>query len=613
MIPSPLQPLANHLWQSTLFAAVTGLLTLALRNNRAQTRYSLWLAASMKFLIPFSLLVDMGSHWRPHATPAITTPLLSYVIEQASQPFSLPTPPPTTTGVPTSSLVNWVPAILATVWAIGFATLIWSWWRRWRGLRATLRTASPLDLQIGMEAMISPAFAEPGVFGVSRPVLLMPAGITDRLTPPQLKTIVAHELCHIRRRDNLTAAIHMGVEALYWFHPLVWWLGARLMEERERACDEEVLLMGSDPGAYAEGILKICELYLESPLRCVSGVAGANLRKRIEEIMSKRIGIRLSSSRKIGLAAAGVAVLLAPVVIGALYAPVVQAQSSPSASGAAVEAAEKFEVVSVKTCSESMGPVRKGERKSGSGQGASSPGRLRLNCQTVLSLIQWAYVNYSHDRFNPLAATPISGGPSWINSDLYEINAKTARPRSPGVENGSMLRALLEDRLKLKIHRETTKAAVYALTVAKGGPKLQRAKEGNCTPLDPDHPPAIVPGKPFPRLCGMASLTSAGYNAYGVTMGDFSRLLSDYLDRTAIDNTGVTGRFDIHLELSAAELGHPAHGLPNDSEVPAARADADDTSYAVRAAVEKLGLKLKPATGPGERLVIDHVEKPSAN
>ena len=101
--------------------------------------------------------------------------------------------------------------------------------------RAALRTASPLDLQVGLEAMISPAFAEPGVCGVRRPVLLLPVGITDRLTPPQLKAIVAHELCHVRRRDNLATTIHMSVEALFWFHPLVWWLGARLMEEHEVA------------------------------------------------------------------------------------------------------------------------------------------------------------------------------------------------------------------------------------------------------------------------------------------------------------------------------------------------------------------------------------------
>jgi hypothetical protein len=93
--------------------------------------------------------------------------------------------------------------VLCALWVLGSATLLFSRWQRWRGLRAALRTASPLDLPIGMKALISPAFSEPGVFGVRQPVLLLPVGITDRLTPPQLKAIVAHELCHVRRRDNL--------------------------------------------------------------------------------------------------------------------------------------------------------------------------------------------------------------------------------------------------------------------------------------------------------------------------------------------------------------------------------------------------------------------------
>jgi beta-lactamase regulating signal transducer with metallopeptidase domain len=232
MIPSQLQALANHLWQSTLLAAVAGLLILSLRKNRAQTRYWVWLAASVKFFVPFSLLVDVGSHFPLHTVPAITRPGLSYVIEQASQPFSAPPPMATSPLAAETSSVNWIPVVLYALWALGSATLIFSWWRRWRGLRAALWMASPLDLDIGMKAMISPAFAEPGVFGIRRPVLLLPAGITDRLTPPQLKAIVAHELSHVRRRDNLVTAIHMGVEALFWFHPLVWWLGARLMEER---------------------------------------------------------------------------------------------------------------------------------------------------------------------------------------------------------------------------------------------------------------------------------------------------------------------------------------------------------------------------------------------
>src|SRR5580704_5668075 len=114
MIPSQLQPLANHLWQSTLFAAGAGLLTLALRKNRAQTRYWLWVAASVKFLIPFSLLVDVGGRFGRHSVPGISTPGLSYVIEQAGEPFAVPTPLATIPAAP----VNWITAVLYAVWTI---------------------------------------------------------------------------------------------------------------------------------------------------------------------------------------------------------------------------------------------------------------------------------------------------------------------------------------------------------------------------------------------------------------------------------------------------------------------------------------------------------------
>ena len=93
---------------------------------------------------------------------------------------------------------------------------------------------------------------EPGVFGLFRPVLLLPEGITDNLTPKQFEAILAHELRHVRCFDNLTAAVHMSVEASFWFYPLVWWIGANLMDERERDCDEAVLRQGSQPGDYAE-------------------------------------------------------------------------------------------------------------------------------------------------------------------------------------------------------------------------------------------------------------------------------------------------------------------------------------------------------------------------
>jgi hypothetical protein len=171
-----------------------------------------------------------------------------------------------------------------------FLVVTFSWWRRWWGIRAAMRAGSPLDLAVDVPVLSSPAMLEPGVFGIFRPVLLLPEGITDRLAPAHLEAILAHELCHVRRRDNLAAAIHMAVEAIFWFHPLVWWLGARLVEERERACDEEVLRLGGQPEVYAESILKTCQFYLESPLVCMSGISGSDLKKRIVRIMTHAIG-----------------------------------------------------------------------------------------------------------------------------------------------------------------------------------------------------------------------------------------------------------------------------------------------------------------------------------
>ena len=92
-------------------------------------------------------------------------------------------------------------------------------------------------LAVGVPVLSSSSLLEPGIFGILRPVLLVPEGIQDHLTSAQLNAIVAHEMCHVRRRDNLTFAIHMAVETLFWFHPVVWWIGARLVEVRELACD----------------------------------------------------------------------------------------------------------------------------------------------------------------------------------------------------------------------------------------------------------------------------------------------------------------------------------------------------------------------------------------
>ncbi|HXE12019.1 MAG TPA: M56 family metallopeptidase, partial [Bryobacteraceae bacterium] len=263
--------LANHLWQSTLFAAAAALLALALRKNRAQTRYTLWLIASLKFLVPFALLIAAGAHLRWPAAAPIATPTFSVAVQQIGQPFTAREISTSVLMPAVSNAWNPVITILFSIWFVGFAAVLLSWWRRWMRIRTIVRAASPLPLETSVPVLSSPTLLEPGVFGIFRPVLLLPEGITGHLSARHLESIFAHELCHVRRRDNLAAAIHMFVEALFWFHPLVWWIGARMMEERERACDEEVLRLGNQPQVYAESILKACQFYLESPLACISG------------------------------------------------------------------------------------------------------------------------------------------------------------------------------------------------------------------------------------------------------------------------------------------------------------------------------------------------------
>ncbi len=129
--------------------------------------------------------------------------------------------------------------------------------------------------------------------------------------------MLEHELAHWRRRDNLTAAVHMLVEAVFWFHPLVWWIGARLVEERERACDEAVVRAGHDGRTYAEGILNVCERYVASTLKCAAGISGADLKQRVVEIARNRVMSELPMQKKIFLGTFALGTLLVPIIFGA--------------------------------------------------------------------------------------------------------------------------------------------------------------------------------------------------------------------------------------------------------------------------------------------------------
>jgi bla regulator protein blaR1 len=660
--------LTNHLWQSTFFALAAALLTLAFRANRAKVRYSLWWIASLKFLIPFSLLVSLGSQLHlPPAKQIAPSPVVLQTIEQMSEPFFFDT-----SAVPPSPQphADWILPAAGAAWLCGLVAIAWVRWRAWRGIRTAIRLSVPITLPLPVEARLTSGILEPGVVGLWRPILLLPEGILDRLSASELEAVLAHELCHIRRRDNLCASIHMVVEAVFWFHPLVWWIGARLVDERERACDEHVVSLGNRPDVYADAILSVCKLYAESPVPCVSGVTGADIRRRIEAIMSNRGAAGLNLAKKALLAGAGVVAVAAPVAIGLLigvgHVPRVHAQNpvarpveQPPALVAQQEAPKppappkpeqeakpqpKFDAASIRPCAPgSVGPGRGGQ-KSGAGIGPApalggyfsrSPGRFNASCASIMTMINIAYVNAGdkliNDSGSPLrTAERTRGLPEWTVSARYNIEAVTDDPVANGptqgmnseawkLMSGPMFRSLLEERFHVKLHREVEEVPMYALTVAKGGLKLKEPKDGDCTP--PEHGPnggfimrPLGPNdKPY---CQWMGGTPHGPNRTvlggGVTMERLADFLSNFvMDRHVIDRTGIDTTYNIHLEYSPDERT-PCTGPPQACQVDA-NTDIPAAPSIFTAIEQQLGLKLESTKGPHGIIMVDHVERPTEN
>jgi len=325
--------LGNHLWQSTAVTGIASLLALSLRNNHARTRYWVWMIASVKFLIPFSLLIAVGESLRSAIAIPIQKPALAAAMEQITLPFPQSASPAAVAyaGVAPAAASqpgDLLPPILLAVWLCGFLFVLFSWVRGWLKIRGAVRASSRMSLLADVPVLSSPLLMEPGIFGIVRPVLLLPEGINDRLTTVQLGTIIAHEMCHLRRRDNLTASIHMVVEAIFWFHPAVWWIKTRLLEEREQACDEVVLQSGNEADVYAESILNVCKFCIESPLACVAGVAGSDLKRRIVRIMTGMTAHNLDFGRKLLMVLAATVAISVPVVFGLVHIKQADAETS---------------------------------------------------------------------------------------------------------------------------------------------------------------------------------------------------------------------------------------------------------------------------------------------
>jgi len=614
--PAAASALGNHLWQSTLFAIAAGLLTLTLRKNHARARYWLWLTASVKFLVPFSLLTSVGNHLAWSRSSAGVTPGLYLAMEQFGQPFARSAAPPispASSSMPLWSLPHLLPT-LVSAWLCGFLMFFFVWGVRWRRISSALRAAQPVregrevetlrkleplgGIRKRIEMFLSRTSLEPGIFGIARPVLIWPEGISEHLEDAHLEAILSHELWHVRRRDNLAAAIHMVVEAIFWFHPLVWWLGALLVEERERACDEEVLESGTERQVYAESILKVCEFCVGSPLACVSGVTGADLKKRMVHIMTNRILRKLDFRRKLLLGVAGLLAIALPIVFGLVNA-------TPSRAAAQLEDlpinVPTYEAVSIKR-NRSEGFVQKVLMR-------RRPDGFTATNGTLPMLIGDAYgVEYFQ----------ISGLPEWPKSEKYDLEAKTDSAAVDELNRLSegerdlaqkrMFQTLLSDRFKLKVHHETKSLPEYALVIAENGPILKEGKPGDTYPngikgLDGGSGAGIM----------MMGLNGGGLTAQGVPIANLVRMLSQQLGRTVVDRTGLAGKYDFTLRWAPDPSQTPMFKGANGGQPPADNAPSPGSQGVsiLTALQQQLGLELQAQQGPVDILVIDHVEMPS--
>jgi uncharacterized protein (TIGR03435 family) len=265
---------------------------------------------------------------------------------------------------------------------------------------------------------------------------------------------------------------------------------------------------------------------------------------------------------------------------------------------AGVAPAQKFDVATIK-------PAAPGAR--GTIIRPMPGGRVNASNITLKDLIQIAY---------ELQPFQISGGPPWLDSAHYDVEAK---PDTPG--NGGdwrpMLQTLLTERFQLTFHRETRELPMFALVQSRKDGKLAggmtESKEGGCTPLDPAKPPPLPqPGKPVAPSCGnillFRSTVGLRLDAASAPIARLAPTLSRLLGRPVVDETGVTGNFDMKMEWTPD--GTEVAFMPSDTPKP----PADAAGPSIFAALpEQLGLKLEPKKGPAEVFVIDHAEKPSEN
>jgi uncharacterized protein (TIGR03435 family) len=235
---------------------------------------------------------------------------------------------------------------------------------------------------------------------------------------------------------------------------------------------------------------------------------------------------------------------------------------------------------------------------------ATPRGFHMVNCPLTVA-VGAAYIPTSGNPLGYLVQDRIVGMPKWVTQERYNIDARIADSDAEAWQDPvqqkemlhAMMQTLLADRCKLAVHREMKDKSIYALVVGKNGSKLKASEPDEVNAKRAEDPNAVrVPGGSGFFIRGE---TNGHIDIYGATTGTLALLLSGPAGRPVLDKTGMTGKYDMHLDMG--QPGPPAADGPA------------DPGPSVFSTIQELGLKLEPQTDKVENLVIDHIERPSPN
>jgi bla regulator protein blaR1 len=601
--------IANHLWQSTAVFLLAWLLTILLRRNRPAMRHAIWIAASLKFFVPFSVLSALsGFLYSPRTT--VPSGHIATAAQAVAQPF-FAVPPmrafPQQFVSARPLPAAWPVILLACLWLFGALLVLAVWWARSGTVRRVLKAStrarqgreltllrsleSSLSIRRALPLHVCPALSEPGLVGILRPRLLWPSSLSEHLTGGHIRSILLHELIHARRRDNLTAALHMLVQVLFWFHPAVWYMESRMLAERELACDEAVIAMEGNRRTYAQSLIETSRHAIDLPLPYAAGFTGGGpLSTRITAILRAQTR-SLTLAQKIVLAAVAVCTLAVPLLI---------AQASHRL---------EFEVASVRQAPPNL-PERGNESLIGYEiQGKSFSGGLFSTNAPLAMYLDFAYkITDAHQALSLQDQMP-----PWARGINYTIEARAAESATPD-DVRLMMRSLLEDRFHLRLRSETHDAPALALSHSAPGAQLHL----HTTPTPCVSRASVMETAPGdsvkrPVYCGIDMWMVEGrmhVRYTNATPSQFTNFIGSLFYATqsedqamhaysVVDGTKFSGLIDLDIEFVKNEQ----------------QAEANHISGPLfdQALPQQLGLRLTRATAPVTTLMIDHVEPPTPN